>query len=129
MGTLHLNFILFLFFHFIFFAFKMSKEQVEDAFDVLNAIEEAIAANGPYENPLFSPDTPVTLQDCEIPDHIYDPLLLLRITLGNEKTRQLEYISDIKLIAEALQSCIDDWNDAQTREQKGGSEGQKPSHG
>ena len=111
-----------------FFEFKMSKEQIEAAFDIVKAIEEAIAANGPYENPLFSSDTPLTLQDCEIPDHIYDPLLLLRIKIGNEKTRQLEYISDIELIAHALQSCIDDWNDAQAREQKGDSKGEEPRH-
>ena len=103
------------------------EQVIEDSFDVIKAIEQALAANNPYEEPLYSPDYPTTLSDCEFPDHIYDPLLLLRIKLGNEKTRELEYIADVELIAQALQSCIDDWN-AESRKQEGDQKGQEPCH-
>lgn len=80
---------------------------LDDAIEVLRAIEEALQANDPYNNPDYSPEYNVTMQDCVFPDHIEDPLQLLRVVLGDDQTSLLEYIGDLELIAEELANCID----------------------
>ena len=75
---------------------------IQDSYDVIRAIEEALAANDPYNNPDYDPEYEVSLQDCELPDCIEDPLLLLRLVLGDEQTEHLEYVGDLELIANAL---------------------------
>jgi hypothetical protein len=79
---------------------------IEDSIEVLRLIDEALEANDPYNNPEYSPDYSVTLEDCFFPDCIEDPLLLLRETIGEEQTGVLEYIGDLELIAETLRDCI-----------------------
>ena len=77
---------------------------LDDAFDVLRSIEEVLSANDPYNNDL--PADAVRLSDCEFPDHIEDPLALLREVLGEERTGQLEYLDDLELIADLLWDCV-----------------------
>jgi hypothetical protein len=77
---------------------------LDDAFDVLQRIEETLSANDPYNNDL--PADAVHLSDCEFPDHIDDPLALLREVLGEERTSHLEYLDDLELIADLLWDCV-----------------------
>ena len=80
---------------------------IQDSYDIVRTIEEALAANDPYNNPDYDPEYTVSWDDCELPDHIEDPLLLLRIVLGNEQTNALDYIGDLESIAEALRdACV-----------------------
>ena len=94
------------------------EDLIEDSVDVLRSIEEALASNEPYNNPEYSPEYIVTLQDCDLPDHIEDPLLLLRTILGDEQTSTLEYIGDLEFIAEALRSCIRTHTDHKGKKQE-----------
>ena len=96
------------------------KELIADSIDVLHAIEAALAANDPYNNLEYSPDNVVTLEDCEIPDHIEDPFRLLRVVLGDERADALEHTCDLELIAHVLDECI---------KQEGKAQGAESSHG
>lgn len=95
---------------------------IEDSLDVLRAIEETLAANDPYNNVVYSSDYAPTIEDCEFPDHIEDPLLLLRVVLGDECARRIESTSDLELIAHALEECI-----ARSRKEAA-AQGAKPNH-
>ena len=77
---------------------------LDDALDVLQILDEALAANDPY-NCDFPVDV-VRLSDCEFPDQIQDPLALLRVVLGEERTQHLEYLDDVSLIASLLEQCV-----------------------
>jgi hypothetical protein len=97
---------------------------LEDTYEVIRCIEEALAANEPYNNPEYDPEYTVTWDDCELPDHIEDPLRLLRVVLGHEQTGRLEYFGDLELTAEALREvCL------RSRAQAGGSQGEESDHG
>lgn len=80
------------------------EQLIDDSLDVLQIIEEALAANDPY-NCDFPADV-VRLSDCEFPDHIQDPLALLRTVLGDERVRHLEYLDDLELTADLLRDCV-----------------------
>ena len=101
----------------------INDDLIQDSYDVIRAIEEALAANDPYSNPDYDPEYTVSWDDCELPDHIEDPLLLLRITLGNEQTCGLEYVGDLELIAETLrEACV------RSHAQAGHPQGEEPRH-
>ena len=76
-----------------------------DALTIISALEEAIALHDPY-NSIEDRGTP-TLSDCDFPDHIEDPLALIRASLGDEHAERLEFDGDLQYIAETLQSCVD----------------------
>jgi hypothetical protein len=101
---------------------SITEEVIEDSQVVLLAIEEALAANDPYNNLAYSSDYTPTLEDCDLPDHIEDPLLLLRLVLGNERAETLEWMDDLELIAQALDECI-----AQSRK-KGAAQSTESRH-
>lgn len=84
-----------------------NKTALINALTVINAIDEAIELNDPYNNLDWTPDYTPTIEDCELPDSIEDPFELIRLVLGNDQTRNIEYIGDLHLIAYTLQSCIE----------------------
>ena len=79
------------------------EQLLEDSLDVVQIIEEALAANDPYNCDI--PYDIVRLSDCDFPDHIQDPLALLRLLFGNERVQEWEYAEDLESIADALRTC------------------------
>jgi hypothetical protein len=111
MGGLHFHFT-FVFF-LIFFRFvcrvKKMEQLIEDSLEVLSVIDEAIAANDPYniDFPREDEEVPCArLSDCAFPDHIADPLALLRAVDGHKRARELEYIDDLEYTADMLWDCV-----------------------
>ena len=80
------------------------EQLIDDTLCVLQIIDEALAANDPY-NCDFPSDV-VRLADCQFPDHIEDPLALLRIVLGEEQTQHLEYLDDLDVISDLMGECL-----------------------
>ena len=80
------------------------EQLIDDTLCVLHIIDEALAANDPY-NCDFPSDV-VRLADCQFPDHIEDPLALLRIVLGEEQTQHLEYLDDLDVISDLMGECL-----------------------
>ena len=83
-------------------------KHIQEALIVIRIIEETIALNDPYNNPFpnheeYEPE----LSDCDFPDFILDPLLLVRVTLGDEHASDLEYEGDLRHIADTIQQCVD----------------------
>lgn len=76
-----------------------------NALTVIQAIEETIALYDPY-NSIEDRGEP-TLSDCDLPDCIEDPFELIRIALGNDYAKRVEYDGSLQYIAETLQSCVD----------------------
>lgn len=95
------------------------EQLIDDSLSVLQIIEEALAANDPY-NCDFPADA-VHLADCHFPDHIADPFALLRVVLGDDRARQLEYLDDLELIADILNDCV-------RRVQRGETPSLQPTH-
>jgi hypothetical protein len=77
---------------------------IDDSLDVLQIIDETLSANDPY-NCDFPVDI-VRLSDCVFPDQILDPLALLRVVLGDERTDHIEYLDDLELTATILLDCV-----------------------
>jgi hypothetical protein len=95
---------------------------VDDTIEVINTIEEFLSCNDPYNQIVLDSSYKPTLRDCEFPDHITNPLLLLRIELGDEAAEYLEYEDDLERIAQALRECVESYL------KKGHPSGQKSAH-
>jgi hypothetical protein len=96
------------------------EQLIEDSLDVVQAIEEALAANDPYN--CDTPDDIVRLSDCDLPDHIEDPFALLRHLFGNERVREWEYADDLEFLADALRACV------KRVQQEGNAQGGQSDH-
>lgn len=96
---------------------------VDDTMEVIQTIEEFISCNDPYNQIEIDSSYIPSLRDCEFPDHIIDPLLLLRIELGDEAASNLEYEDDLEHIVETLRECIKSYL------QKGNPPSEKQAHG
>lgn len=80
---------------------------LEDAHDVVRAIEEALASNDPYNNPDHNPaEYGVSLQDCDFPDHIQDPLEVILLAYGSEVLGRIHYVDDLELTLDTMESAI-----------------------
>ena len=92
------------------------------AVEAIQTIEEFLSYNDPYNQIVFDSSYRPSLRDCEFPDHIGDPLQLLRIDLGDEAAEALEYEDDLEHIAHALRDCVD------RQLKKGNSSSEKQAH-
>lgn len=85
------------------------EQHIENSLEVLDVIDDALAANDPYniEFPREDEEAPYArLSDCTFPDHIDDPLALLRAVHGHKRVRDLEYIDDLEYIGDVLRDCV-----------------------
>ena len=85
------------------------EQHIENSLEVLDVIDEALSANDPYniDFPREDEEAPYArLSDCDFPDHIEDPLALLRAVHGHKRVRDLECIDDLEYIADELRECI-----------------------
>jgi hypothetical protein len=79
---------------------------LEDAHDVVRTIEETLTSNDPYNNPDHNPEYSVSLQDCDFPDHIEDPLEVIYLAYGEEVLGRLQYVDDLELTLNHMESAI-----------------------
>jgi len=84
---------------------KSLHDVLEDARDVIRTIEETIASNDPYNNPDHNPEYSVSLQDCDFPDHIQEPLEVILLAYGSEVLGRLHYVDDLELILDHMESA------------------------
>lgn len=73
------------------------EEILEDTIEIIRAIDDQLSN---IENVCPS------LSDCQFPDHIEDPLLLLRILFGSRFVSELEYRDDAELVSELLYKWV-----------------------
>ena len=102
------------------------------AADVIEAIENAINLRDPDIDPFETLDPFISLQECEFPSHIDDPLQIVRAVLGDARADWLEYEDDIATILADVEFCRDklmlrgDSGPHETPE--GDSEGEESDH-
>lgn len=85
----------------------ISRQVLLNALTVVQSIEETLAAADETDFKTHDEDPP-TISDCDLPDHIVDPFELLRILRGDDYVRNIEYVGDIRYIAEIIDSCVNE---------------------
>jgi hypothetical protein len=80
---------------------------LEQASIVHSCIQNALQANEPenYCDGLIPPPESLSLQDCDIPDSVDDPLQIVRHVRGEARAQWLEYEDDLETIAQEIEEC------------------------
>jgi hypothetical protein len=81
---------------------------LDNATEIIAAIEYAIQANDPDNNLFFPADAPppiTSLTECEFPDCIDDPLEIVRRVLGDAHADRIAYEDDAEIILAEIEFC------------------------
>ena len=71
----------------------------------IHAIEETLAKLDPYNHD-FPDEENYSIQNCEFPEQVEDPLALVRLSKGDEFANRLEYEDHIAIILQHLTTCF-----------------------
>lgn len=94
---------------------------------ICNCMQETLAAYAPenYYDGLITPPDHISLQDCEFPDFITDPLQIIRHVHGEERAKWLEYEDDLEIIMQEIEECSAEITKATTGDDQGDQEGEE----
>lgn len=86
---------------------EQERSLLEQASIVNGCIQYTLQENAPdtYCDGLVPPPTSLSLQDCDIPDSVDDPLKIVRHVRGEARARWLEYEDDLESIAQEIEGC------------------------
>ena len=73
---------------------------------VIQVIEETIAELDPYNQDFITEEPNYSIQHCEFPEQVDDPLALVRLLRGDEFAERLEYEDHLELILYNLTTCM-----------------------
>ena len=80
---------------------------LDQASIVHSCIQYTLQANAQenYCDGLIPPPEGLSLQDCDIPDSVDDPLQIVRHVRGEARAQWLEYEDDLESIAQEIEGC------------------------